>query len=154
MVCRMDHATLTPTSNARAGFIFMRIILAVSLCAALAACAAPHEASCKPPSHRMNRVELFFGAALNDGKPIAGSEWRSFLDREVTPRFPAGLTAYEAYGQWQRPDGQIEKSPSRVLVIWYEGDQSSRIDAIREAYKKRFSQMSVMRVDNSDCVSF
>jgi len=102
----------------------------------------------------MNRVELFFGAALNDGKPIAGSEWRSFLDREVTPRFPAGLTAYEAYGQWQRPDGQIEKSPSRVLVIWYEGDQSSRIDAIREAYKKRFSQMSVMRVDNSDCVSF
>jgi hypothetical protein len=150
----MDHATLTPASNARAGFIFMRIILAVSLCAVLAACASPRGESCRPPAHHMNRVELFFGAAFNDGKPIGNAEWQVFLDKEVTPRFPAGLTAYEAYGQWQRPDGRIEKSPSRVLVIWYEGDQSSRIDAIREAYKKRFRQMSVMRVDSADCVSF
>jgi hypothetical protein len=102
----------------------------------------------------MNRVELLFGAATNDGKPIDAAQWRDFLDREVTPRFPAGLTAYDAYGQWQRPDGAIEKSPSRVLVIWYEGDGRARIDAIREAYKKRFAQLSVMRVDSADCISF
>jgi len=110
--------------------------------------------SCKPPSHAMNRVELLFGAATNDGKPISTSEWQDFLDKEVTPRFPAGLTVYEAYGQWQGHDGRIEKSPSRVLLIWYEGDASPRIDAIREAYKKRFAQDSVMRVDGEDCVSF
>jgi hypothetical protein len=132
----------------------MRAIIAVALCAVLAACASPRAQICVPPSHQMNRVELFFGAAFNDGKPIGDAEWQDFLDKEVTPRFPAGLTAYEAYGQWQRSDGQIEKSPSRVLLIWYAGDQSSRIEAIRAAYKKRFRQMSVMRVDGADCVSF
>jgi hypothetical protein len=133
---------------------FMRAIIAVALCAVLAACASPRAQICVPPSHQMNRVELFFGAAFNDGKPIGDADWQDFLDKEVTPRFPAGLTAYEAYGQWQRSDGQIEKSPSRVLLIWYAGDQSSRIEAIRAAYKKRFRQMSVMRVDGADCVSF
>jgi hypothetical protein len=133
---------------------FMRAIFAVVLCAVLAACASPRAQICVPPSHQMNRVELFFGAAFNDGKPIGDADWQDFLDKEVTPRFPAGLTAYEAYGQWQRSDGQIEKSPSRVLLIWYAGDQSSRIEAIRAAYKKRFRQMSVMRVDGADCVSF
>ncbi len=132
----------------------MRVILVAVLCATLAACASPRNESCPSPSHQMKRVELFFGAAFNDGKPIGNAEWQNFLDKEVTPRFPAGLTAYESYGQWQRPDGQIEKSPSRVLLIWYEGDQASRIDAIREAYKKRFRQMSVMRVANSACVRF
>jgi hypothetical protein len=132
----------------------MRVILAVALCTVLAGCASPRGESCAPPSHRMHRAELLFGAAFNDGKPIDNAAWQAFLDKEVTPRFPAGLTAYEAYGQWQRPDGRIEKSPSRVLVIWYEGDRSSRIDAIREAYKTRFDQMSVMRVDSADCVSF
>jgi hypothetical protein len=132
----------------------MRVILLAVLCAALAGCASPRNEACTAPSHQMKRVELFFGAAFDDGKPIDNARWQDFLDKDVTPRFPAGLTAYEAYGQWQRSDGRIEKSPSRVLVIWYEGDRSSRIESIREAYKKRFRQMSVMRVDGADCVSF
>ena len=128
---------------------------ATAVLIALAGCAAQQSGlSCKPPSHAMHRVELLFAAATNDGKPISASQWQDFLNHEVTPRFPGGLTAYEAYGQWQGSDGKIEKSPSRVLLIWYEGDASARIDAIREAYKKRFAQESVMRVDGMDCVSF
>jgi len=130
-------------------------LLAATIFVALSGCAsAGGPARCAAPAHAMSRVELLFGAVFNDGSPITARQWQDFLDQEVTPRFPAGLTAYEAYGQWQRADGQIEKSPSRVLAIWYEGDQSSRIEAIREAYKKRFAQTSVMRVDGADCVSF
>ncbi|HTO41049.1 MAG TPA: DUF3574 domain-containing protein [Rhizomicrobium sp.] len=123
----------------------------------LSACTtAPRALHCTAPSNPMQRVELFFGAATNDGTPIPQPAWQAFLDREVTPRFPAGLTAYDAYGQWQGPDGTIEKSPARVLVIWYDKskDGSARIDAVREAYKIRFQQLSVMRVDSADCVSF
>jgi hypothetical protein len=134
------------------GLSYLSVAMALAV---LTGCASPDTpASCAPPSHEMNRVELLFGAATNDGKPIGAAQWRDFLDREVTPRFPDGLTVDEAYGQWRRPDGRIEKSPSRVLTIWYEGDASARIDAVREAYKKRFDQMSVMRVDGADCVSF
>lgn len=123
----------------------------------LSACAtAPQTLTCAAPAQAMQRVELFFGAATNDGTPIPQSAWQAFLDREVTPRFPAGLTAYDAYGQWQGPGGAIEKSPARVLVIWYNKsqDETARIDAVREAYKARFQQLSVMRVDSAGCVSF
>ena len=132
--------------------VHMAVIAAL---ATLTACATPHAGPvCRLPSHEMNRVELLFAAATNEGKSIDAKQWQDFLDAEVTPRFPAGLTAYEAYGQWRDAGGEIEKSPSRVLLIWYEGDASVRIDAIREAYKKRFAQDSVMRVDGKDCVSF
>ncbi len=130
-------------------------LFAVIMAVALAGCSLL-STSCKLPAHAMNRVELLFGAKAQDGTPIDDRQWQDFLDSEVTARFPAGLTAYSAYGQWQRPDGSVEKSPSRVLVIWYEAkaDASARIDAVRQAYKKRFAQLSVMRVDSADCVSF
>lgn len=132
--------------------VYMAVIAAL---ATLTACASPRaNPICTPPSHEMNRVELLFAAATNNGKPIDAKQWQDFLDAEVTPRFPAGLTAYEAYGQWRGADGKVEKSSSRVLMIWYEGNASARIDAIRAAYKKRFAQDSVMRVDGRDCVSF
>jgi len=137
----------------------MKLLLkpaALLVLAALTACTTAPDLRCTAPSHAMQKVELFFGAATNDGKPIPKAAWEEFLDREVTPRFPAGLTATEASGQWQRPDGTIEKSPARVLSIWYDitKDASAKIEAVREAYKTRFQQLSVMRVDSTDCVSF
>lgn len=103
----------------------------------------------------MARVELLFGATTAKGE-IGEAAWASFLAREVTPRFPDGLTAYSAFGQWKKPDGDIARIPTRVLVIWYApGERAeARIEAIREAYKSAFDQLSVMRVDGADCVSF
>ena len=99
----------------------------------------------------MARTELLFGAGtVND------AQWHAFLSREVTPRFPAGLTAFDGYGQWKRPDGAITAERSRILLLWHTPDAASntKIDAIRAAYKKQFRQLSVMRVDGLDCVSF
>jgi hypothetical protein len=117
----------------------------------LAFCAfSPANASeCSPPASPLVRTELLFGAGH-----VSHTAWHDFLAREVTPRFPYGLTAFEAYGQWRAPDGHIAKEPSRVLLIWHGADQSTKIDAIRDAYELRFHQQSVMRVDGTDCVSF
>ena len=43
-----------------------------------------------------------------------------------------------------------------MLVIWYRraADSEAKIEAIRAAYKARFGQESVMRVDGVSCVSF
>jgi hypothetical protein len=105
------------------------------------------------PSHGapMARTELLFGAAQ-----VSDTQWKMFLSREVTPRFPDGLTALDGYGQWKRPDGRIAAERSRILLLWHKpgADADARIDAIREAYKKRFHQLSVMRVDSTGCVSF
>ena len=104
----------------------------------------------------MARVSLIFGTTYADGKLISDADWARFLNDDVTPRFPDGLTQFDVYGQWQRPDGGIAKLPSRMLLIWYvrNADSDARIDAIRSIFKQRFDQLSVMRVDGRDCVSF
>ena len=83
-------------------------------------------------------------------------QWSAFLDEEITPRFPEGLTVLSGYGQWRGQSGTISKERSIVLVIWYEPneDREAAIVAIRTAYKQRFAQESVMRVDGVSCVSF
>ncbi len=138
---------------------------AALLAAALAACAAPKDAPIATPAPsacanggvQMARVELIFGLDIKGGGRISEAEWRAFLEKEVTPRFPDGLTAFDAYGQWRVPaDGRIARLDSKVLLIWYAPSAAAEanIQAIREAYKARYDQISVMRVDGADCVSF
>jgi hypothetical protein len=90
-----------------------------------------------------------------DGTEVSESEWRAFLSADVTPRFPDGLTVLQGYGQW-RSGGAVARESERVLLIWYKPDAGSdaKIEAIRAAYKARFGQDSVMRVDGVSCVSF
>ena len=99
----------------------------------------------------MARTELLFGAGV-----VTSAQWHIFLSSEVTTRFPDGLSAIDGYGQWKRPDGKITAERSRILLLWHAPDAASdaKIDAIRDAYKKQFHQLSVMRVDGLDCVSF
>jgi len=58
----------------------------------------------------------------------------AFLQEEVTPRFPDGLTVLTAYGQWRDRSGEISREPSRVLAIWYRraADSEAAIEAIRQ----------------------
>lgn len=107
--------------------------------------------ACARDCKSMARTELLFGAGR-----VSDSAWHRFLNKEVTPRFPDGLTALEGYGQWKADNGAITKERSRVLLIWHTPDVKSdtALDAIRDAYKTQFHQQSVMRVDSEDCVSF
>jgi hypothetical protein len=111
---------------------------------------------CNSPAEAMSRLELLFGMGRKDGREVGEDEWRSFLDTEVTPRFPDGLTVLTGYGQWRSASGALSKETSRVLVIWAKPapDSQARVEAIREAWKKKFQQESVMRVDSASCVSF
>jgi len=129
-------------------------LLALGGCA-MAAPVAPGPA-CRAEAAAMARVELLFGRARPGGGAVGDAEWADFLDREVTPRFPDGLTVLDGAGQWRGRDGTIVREPSHLLVIWYRPSARSEVDieAIRAAYKKRFSQESVLRVDDVSCVAF
>jgi hypothetical protein len=97
------------------------------------------------------RTELFFGTARPDGV-VTEEEFRSFIDLEVTRRFPDGLTVLKGDGQFRGQDNIIIKEASFVLILLYpyEGfDKSSqRIQRIRDLYKEQFGQESVLRVDD------
>lgn len=111
---------------------------------------------CLSPATKMTRVELIFGTGRSTGEAIRSDEWDGFIETQVTPRFPAGLTVLRGDGQWRNDQGVIGKEAVYVLVIWHERTASleANVEAIRSAYKSQFAQSSVMRIDGTSCVSF
>jgi hypothetical protein len=104
-------------------------------------------------------AHLYFGLGPSGApeKGVSEAAWRDFLDKEVTPRFPAGLSVVDVYGQWQ---GKQQKSPehirSKMLIIDYPNTPANdqRIEAIRAAWKKLTGDQSVMKVTQPANVSF
>jgi hypothetical protein len=103
------------------------------------------------------RTELYFGSDKHDGTVVTREEFMQFVDREITPRFPDGLTLLTGYGQFLDSRGVIEKERSMVLILLYpltSFDSSKKIQEIRQLYKDCFRQESVLRVDSVSHVSF
>lgn len=123
---------------------------------ALSPLAVAPSRACNPPSQIMSRLELLFGMKKSDGTEVSEDDWRTFLDTEVTPRFPDGLTVLTGYGQWRNQSGVVGKETSRVLLIWLKAsaDNNAKIESIRGAWKSQYKQESVMRIDDTSCVSF
>ena len=97
------------------------------------------------------------GATSGIGSASSESAWARFVAREITPRFPDGLTVTDASGQWRdRADGTIVHEPSKRVEIVLPGtaDDDSRLDAIVTAYKRNFHQQSVAVIVRPACVSF
>ena len=109
------------------------------------------------------RTELYFGiervADKGSGEANAAAEkrWREFLDREITSRFPDGLSVYDIYGQWRtQGHADIERLHSKEVMLLYADTPQHRsdIEAIRAAWKQASSDLSVLRVTQPAEVSF
>jgi hypothetical protein len=141
-------------------------LLAFSLAARLdlADAPAPESATLKgdaarPEAAHWLRNELYFGVGSFDSPDdsVAEIRWQAFLDREVTPRFPDGLTVLDAYGQWRdHPKDAPSRLRSKVLLILCEDTPANRaaIDAIRSAFKAETHDKSVLLATEHVDVSF
>ena len=104
-------------------------------------------------------TKLYFGLGPADqlDKGISEAEWRAFLDREVSPRFPAGFSVVDVYGQWQgKNEGTPERLRSKMLIVDYADTTENRakVDAIRSAWKQKTGDQSVLRITEPADVSF
>ena len=102
-------------------------------------------------------AELMFGRKIGDRIGVGEAEWNDFVDREITPRFPDGLTVFDAASQWRDKAGnKIVREPSKIVQIVLPGDAEdvARLNEIAEAYKSRFKQQSVGVIVRPACVSF
>jgi hypothetical protein len=150
----------------RVGLLTLLAVLLSLGCAkqhtAIATAAAPNlTGDVQHPGATQNWVDtkLYFGLGPADhpDQGISETEWRAFLDREVTPRFPSGLSVLDVYGQWQgRDQKQVERLRSKMLVILYadSAENRAKIDAIRTAWKQKTGDQSVLRVTEPADVSF
>ncbi|MCD9086177.1 DUF3574 domain-containing protein [Stenotrophomonas sp. SY1] len=110
------------------------------------------------------RSELYFGVGEEGGASaraqtdvISEAQWRAFLDKEVTPRFPDGLTVFDAYGQWLfRGAAEPNRLRTKVLVVLHEDSPQRRndIEAIRLAWKQATRHQSVLWSRQAVEVSF
>jgi hypothetical protein len=102
-------------------------------------------------AQKFARTELYFGTAMPDGV-VTEAQFQAFIDEQVTPRFPDGLTIVKADGQFRGEDDVVVKEQSFVLILLYPVESfangSRRIERIRTLYKEQFNQQSVLRVDD------
>lgn len=113
--------------------------------------------SCPVGQQPMRTAQLFFGQNVG-GKPgVSDADFRKFVDEELTPRFPEGLTVLDGGGQWKGPDQKLIREASKVVVLVLPRrglTEGLKLNAAREAYKQRFKQDSVLLVTQRACVSF
>jgi hypothetical protein len=106
------------------------------------------------------RTELYFGSNKPDGSVVSEADFQKFLDQEITPRFPDGLTLLTGLGQFRGSNGIIGRERSMLLILLYPTQTARasgrKIEEIRTKYEQQFQQESVLRADEplAECVSF
>jgi len=143
-------------------FLFALLLVLPTSSAQEATPALHHDAARPAEASGWIRSELYFGigegASEHVGQPVIGeTEWRAFVDREITPRFPDGLTVLDGQGQWLfRGQAGPNRQAAKVLVILHEDTAQRRndIEAIRLAWKQATGHQSVLWAHMPVKVSF
>lgn len=134
-------------------------LAALAALPALVSCAGPPgtDAPCPPGTDRLGEYRLFLGRAGPDGTDVVGDgDWQAFLREVVTPRFPDGLTAQDARGQWRDPQGVIRRERSKVLTLFAGAGPGAmaRVGEVAAEYRGRFGQEAVLVSAGTACVTF
>jgi Protein of unknown function (DUF3574) len=131
-------------------------VLVISSALALAGSANAQTSDCRLGKSQQI-AELMFGRKIGERVGVSEAQWARFVDREITPRFPDGLSVIDARGQWRDAErNRIVREPSKLVQIVLPGkpDDDARLNEIAAAYKTRFRQQSVGIVVRAACVSF
>jgi hypothetical protein len=131
------------------------LLTLVAALASLGATGAASAQSCAPPLVQALEVDLYFGRAS-----VSDAQWAAFLSEEVTPRFPDGLSVLDVAGQWRAPGDQKrggpivrENSKLMTIIVFDAPTHAPKVEAIVEAYKVKFKQQSVLRVEHAVCAA-
>jgi hypothetical protein len=126
----------------------------LSACAQTSAPAQPPQValSCSAPLKPAVEVNLYLGRDTPRGE-VTEAQWADFLAQEVTPRFPDGLSVINVAGQSRDYSGPIgrERTKLLIVVVFDAPAHLPRVQAIVDAYNKRFDQYGVFRIEHAVC---
>jgi hypothetical protein len=137
--------------------IFAQAVAMVVLAISLSGTAHGQGLECRGGQKAQQVAELSFGRRIIGHIAVSETQWIQFVDNEITPRFPDGLTVFDAAGQWRDPASKkIVRELSKIVLIVLPGnaDDLPRLNEIAETYKRRFRQQSVGMILRPACVSF
>ena len=89
------------------------------------------------------RTELFFGTEKSEGLPVSDDDFRGFLDSQITPRFPDGLTVVKGDGQFTDSEGEIIKEASFILILLYRSKTSETATGGSKAFAAAICASSI-----------
>jgi uncharacterized protein DUF3574 len=136
--------------------IFAHAAATALLAASLSGVVHAQSFECRGPQKPQQVAQMIFGRSIAGRITISEAQWTLFVDEEITPRFPDGLTVLDATGQWRNKSNQITREPSKIVLIVLPGqaDDNIRLNEIATAYKRNFGQQSVGIIVRTACVSF
>lgn len=85
---------------------------------------------------------MYFGRNIPAGGAVSEEQFARFLDEVITPEFPLGLTAFDAYGQMRHGDGVIEKQQTKAVLLVHEKTKanSDAVSRVISEYRARFGK--------------
>ncbi len=127
----------------------------LSACAQTATPSPPPQvaASCAAPLKPALELNLYFGRNIEGGSEVSERQWAEFVASEVTPRFPDGLSILNVAGQSRNSANQTlrERTKLLIVVVFDAPAHRAKVQAIVEAYNRRFSQIAVFQVEHAVC---
>ena len=135
----------------------LRLAAAIILALSCSISARAQTSDCRAGQKPRQVAQLLFGRNIGERLGVSEAQWGRFVDREISPRFPDGLTVLDAQGEWRdTARGTIVHEPSKLVEIVLPGkpDDIDALNQIAQAYKSRFRQQSVGIVLRAACVSF
>jgi hypothetical protein len=137
----------------RGALIAAVMLVGLTGCVSTSAVPGP---TCPVGQEARRTAQLFFGRNIGDKPGVSDADFRRFMDEDVTPKFPDGLTVVDGGGQWRGEENkQIREASKVVLIVLPKSrDVSGRLDAVRGAYRARFHQDSGLLITQASCVSF
>lgn len=100
------------------------------------------------------RAQILFGRNIGEQLGVSDADFTRFLDQEVSPRFPDGLTVVDAEGRWREGSDSV-REPSKLVIIVLPGhsDDRAKIGQIARAYATQFQQQAVLTMAEPVCAS-
>lgn len=128
--------------------------LGLSLCLVLLSCGTLSGFACGNSGQRAIQELVYFGTNTPSGL-VTPADWTQFLREVVTPRFPEGLSVWQASGQWRATSGVMVNEMTYVLSLVHPDDAATNkaMQDILASYKTRFEQEAVLRVTTAVCTS-
>lgn len=113
--------------------------------------------SCIAGFKSTTQIDLYFGRNIGEVTGVSEEAWARFLDEEITPRFPDGLSVADIAGQWKdAASGRIVREPGKRVTIIVDPTELVRrhIGDVIGRYKARHSQQSVLMTEQSVCAAY
>ena len=127
------------------GVLFLAAVLTLSV-------SLPSRAGEPWPEPNAVESTLYFGLKSADGSGVSEQEWTRFLAEVITPRFPAGLTVVQVYGQAgaqrAKPDDVLAETTKMLIIVHPNTAEAAKaLGEIKAEYKTRFDNLGVFHTD-------